>query len=156
MNCQPRSLPIRILLVEREADSGPENSAWTKQLYSDVNNEIKLKETCYQKNFLSLSPLSDQDLLDIMENYAAALQVNKWKTVKVLTDKNKQMLLQKLKAVDPALCRPLYAMFLADTYVESNDIERWKREDILDYVISREKKRLQFSIRNVMHTDIID
>lgn len=156
LNCQPRSLPIRILLVEREADSGPENSAWTKQLYSDVNNEIKLKETCYQKNFLSLSPLSDQDLLDIMENYAAALQVNKWKTVKVLTDKNKQMLLQKLKAVDPDLCRPLYAMFLADAYVESNDIERWKREDILDYVISREKKRLQFSIRNVMHTDIID
>ncbi len=156
LNGQPRSLPIRILLVERETSIGPENSAWTKQLYSDVHNEIKLKETCYRMAFLRLSPLLDQDLLDIMENYVSAMQGHKWKTGVVLTNKIKQILLQKLKAIDPDLCRPLYAMFLADAYVDSNDIEQWKRKDILDYVISRERKMLQFRIRNVMHTDIMD
>lgn len=156
LNGQPRSLPIRLLLVEREAGRGPEDSAWTKQLYSDVHNEIKLKETCYRKAFLNLSPLLDQDLLEIMENYVSAIHGNKRKTGRVLTDKKKQMLLQKLKAIDPDLCRPLYAMFLADAYDDNNNIEQWKREDILDYVISRERKRLQFSIRNVMHTDIMD
>jgi len=156
LNEQPRSLPIRILLVERDAGKGSEDSAWTKQLYSNVHNENKLKETCYRKTFLYLSPLSDQDLLDIIENYTAALQGDKGKTGRVLTDKKKQMLLYKLKAIDPDLCRPLYAMFLSDAYVDSNDIEQWKREDILDYVISRERKRLQFSIMNMMHTDIMD
>ena len=153
LNGQPRHLPIRVLLVEREAGRGLEDSAWTKQLYRNVHNEIKLKGTCYQKAFLNLSPLLDQDLLDIMENYVSAMQ---GKTARLLTDKNKQMLLQKLKAVDPDLCRPLYAMFLADAYVDSKDVEQWKREDILDYVTSREKKRIQFSIKNVMHTDIMD
>ena len=156
LNEQPRSLPIWLLLVERDVGRSQEDFAWTKRLYSNVRNEIKLKGTCYRKTFLSLSPLSDQYLLDIMENYVAALQGNKWKTVRVLADKKKQMLLQKLKTIDPDLYRPLYAMFLADAYVDNKDIEQWKRKDILDYVISREKKRLQFSIRNVMHTNILD
>ena len=156
LNDQPHSLPIRLLLVEREFGREQEDSAWTKQLYSDVHNEIKLKKSCYRKTFLSLSQLSDQNLLDIMENYVAAIQVDKLEADRVPTDTQKQMLLNKLKAIDSDLCRPLYAMFLADAYVNSNDIEQWKREDILDYVISREKKRLQFSIRNVMHTTIMD
>lgn len=153
---QARSLPIRLLLVERENSRGSEDSAWTKQLYDNVHNESKLKETCYQKTFLKLSPLSDYDLIDIIGNYATALQEYKLKTGKILANSKKQMLLHKLKTIDPDLCRPLYAMFLTDAYMDSNDPEQWKREDILNYVIDREKKRLKFTIRDVMPTDIID
>lgn len=153
---QARSLPIRLLLVEREADRDYQDSAWTKHLYSDVHDENKLKKTCYRKTFLSLSPLSDHDLLDIIGNYATALQENELKATRTLTYEKKQMLLHKLKAIDPGLCRPLYAMFLTDAYMDNNNPEQWKTEDILSYVISREKNRLVFSIRNAMHTDITD
>lgn len=153
---QARSLPIRLLLVERETDRDYQDSAWTKHLYSDVHDGNKLKKTCYHETFLNLPPLSDHDLLDIIGNYATALQGDKPKETRVLTYKIKQMLLQKLKAIDPGLCRPLYAMFLTDAYMDNNDPEQWKTEDILSYVISREKKRLTFCIRNVMHTDITD
>lgn len=153
---QLRSLSIQLLPSKMSADKGPEDFAWTNQLYSNVHNEIKLKESCYQKTFLSLPPLSDQDLLTIMEDYAIALQVDKTKKGKVLDDKSKQMLLQKLKTIDPSLCRPLYAMFLTDAYIDSNDIEQWKRTDILNNVISRETKRIEFSIRNVMQTKLTD
>lgn len=100
LNEQLCSLSIQLLPSEMTADKGPEDFAWTNQLYSNVHNEIKLKENCYSKEFLSLTRLSDQDLLDIMENYAIALQGDKTKTGKILTDKTSQMLLQKLKSID--------------------------------------------------------
>lgn len=153
---QARSLPIRLLLVEREADRAYQDSAWTKHLYSDVHDKNKLKKTCYRKTFLSLPPLSDHDLLDIIGNYATALQGNELKETRTLTYEKKQMLLHKLKAIDSGLCRPLYAMFLTDAYMDNKNPEQWKTEDILSYVINREKRRLIFSIRNVMHTDITD
>ena len=79
LNEQLRSLSIQLPPSEMVVDKGPADLAWTNQLYSNVHNEIKLKETCYQKTFLSLTPLSDQNLLDIMEDYAIALQVDKTK-----------------------------------------------------------------------------
>lgn len=156
LNEQLRDLSIQLLPAERVAYKVPEEFAWTNQLYSNVHNEIKLKEACYRKKFLNLTPLTDQDLVSIMENYALALQEDKTKSGMVLENKSSQMLLQKLKTIDPSMCRPLYAMLLTDAYIESNDIEQWKRTDILNYVISREKKRIQFTIKNVMHTDLLD
>ena len=70
--------PVQLLPAAREADRGPEDSAWTKQLYSNVRNEMKLKEVCYRESFLKLSPLSDENLMDIMENYARN-QAEYWK-----------------------------------------------------------------------------
>lgn len=156
LNEQLRGLSIQLLPAEMAAYKVPEEPAWMNQLYSNVHDEIKLKEACYRQKFLSLAPLSDQDLVSIMENYALALQGDKEKSGMVLGNKTSQMLLQKLKAIDPSLCRPLYAMFLTDVYIESNDIEQWNRTDILNYVISREKKRMQFTIKNVMQTDLLD
>ena len=73
-----------------------------------------------------------------------------------MNDKTRQMLLQKLKTIDPSLCRPLYAMFLTDVYIDSNDIEQWKKTDFLNYVTGLETNRIKFSIRNVMHTEQTD
>lgn len=148
--------PIQLLPAAREADREPEDSAWTKQLYSNVRNEMKLKEACYRESFLKLSPLSDENLMDIMENYARILQWDKKKSGRVLEDKTRQILLQKLKMIDPYLCRPLYAMFLTVAYIEYKDIEQWKRNDMLNYVIGGEGKRIKFSIKNVMCKDTVD
>ena len=144
LNETPRSLPIRVLLVEREADDNRDSTAWTKQLYEATFYEEELKSACYRKDFLKLQPLGDGELLKIIRDYAKKL--NK----KALTDTNKQMLLEKLKLIDADLCRPLYAMFLTDAYAECNDPERWDRNEILSYVTKREQKRLQFNIKQAI------
>ena len=146
INERKRSLPIRVLLVERESSTNEADSGWIKQLYANVRHEQKLKSACYQENFLVLQPLLDDDLLTIIKNYALALEQNGRKINHVLPDAT-ELLLQKLKSVDPELCRPLYAMFLTDAYVSGQNPKQWNRKDILDYVAVREQKRLKFNIQ---------
>lgn len=150
LNERNRSLPIRVLLVERESNMNEIGSGWAKQLYTDVRHEQKLKNACYQGNFLTLKPLSDNDLLDIIENYALAPKQNDGHTNRMLPDAIKQMLLRKLKSIDPVLCRPLYALFLTDAYVAGNNPEQWDRNDVLDYITTRERDRLRFNIKHTL------
>lgn len=149
-----RSLPLRVLLVERESKNKISETAkerqlidtsWEKQLYNQVRHEKDLRKACYKEDFLNLQPLSDQDLQDIIKNYADALQTQN----NVLSDKDIEMLLKKLKDIDPDLCRPLYAMFLTDAFLAGKEPEKWSQEDVLDYVLEREQKRLDFCIAHV-------
>lgn len=43
LNKAPRDLPIRVLLVEREANDESETASWVTQLYSDVHDEERLR-----------------------------------------------------------------------------------------------------------------
>ena len=149
INDAHHSLPIRVLLVEREFGIEETDSGWARQLYMDVHHEQKLRNACYQENFLELRPLHDDDLLNIIENYAIALKQSGECVVSALSDTAKQMLLQKLKSVDPVLCRPLYALFLTDAYVTGQNPGHWDRRDVLEYVTTRESSRLRFSIRHI-------
>lgn len=129
LNNDSRNLPLRVLLVERESGA----ASWITQLYSSVYDEARLKKACY-KEFLNLQPLSDDNLKRIIKNYAMAMKPAYNKSA-IMSDENVDMLLQKLKTIDPDLYRPLYAMFLTDAYIEGNDPERWNRQDILDYIM---------------------
>ena len=150
LNERKRSLPIRVLLLERDVDEERDNAVWTKQLYEDIHHKQKLKSACYKGNFLTLQTLSDEDLLTIIENYALALRPSSKPASGALHDVTKQLLLQKLKSVDPELCRPLYAMFITDAYIEGKNPEQWDRNDILDYVTTREQDRLKFNMEQVI------
>lgn len=151
LNNNPRNLPLRVLLVERETSDESKVASWVTQLYSSIHNEVGLKKACY-KDFLNIQPLSDDNLKIIIKNYAMAMkpEYNKGYT---MSDKIADMLLQKLKTIDPYLYRPLYAMFLTDAYIEGNDPERWNREEILDYIIGRENKRLNFNVAYIMGSE---
>ena len=92
INERNRSLPIRVLLVERESDINEADSGWIKQLYANVHHEQKLKSACYQKNFLVLQPLPDDDLLTIIKNYAFALKQNSGKINRPVRKPSKKML----------------------------------------------------------------
>lgn len=140
LNEKNRCLPIRILLVERD-------SAWTTQLYENVHHRQELKSACYQKFFLTLHMLQDDDLMLIMKNYASVLAQKGGYKKNILPIKEKKLLLQKLKSIDPELCRPLYAMFLTDAYMAGQNPEHWNCDDILDYVIKREQDRLKFNLQ---------
>ncbi len=145
-----RSLPVRVLLVERDSGTGQEDFAWTRQLYADVYHEHKLRNACYREAFLTLQPLPDDDLLAIIGEYGAALKRNRQCGDSALPDTVRQSLLGKLKSVDPGLCRPLYGMFLTDACVNGSDPQKWSRNDILDYVTRREQKRLQFQLQQIL------
>ena len=149
-NEKNRSRPMRVLLVERESCTNEADSGWVKQLYADVHHEQKLINACYRENFLVLQPLGDDDLLDIIGNYALALNRDSEHMDYVLPDAVKLQLLQKLKSIDPKLNRPLYALFLTDAYVAGKSPEQWGRNDILEYVTKRERKRLEFNIRQTL------
>ena len=153
LNEQKRNLPLRMLLIERDTSEG---SPWIHQLYSGVRHIDKLKKVSYKENYLKLQPLLDSDLLSIMETYASALWQNGMRVNKSLSNAKKLMLLQKLSIIDPVLCRPLYALFLTDAYVEGYDLDGWSRESTLNYVIRREQTRLDFCIRQVMGTILPD
>lgn len=158
LNEKRRCLPIRVLLVERaennlcadEEDNTSTYSAWTQQLYADTHYDQRLRDSCYQDEFLFLQSMSDEDLLDIIGNYAMAIKQHICESKIVLTEEKKQELLQKLKIVDSKLCRPVYAMFLTDAYMEGKDPKQWNREHILNYMIKRENKRLEFNIRQTI------
>ncbi len=61
LNRNPRNLPLRVLLIEREANDESGVSSWVTQLYSEVHDESGLKNACY-KEFLNLQPLFDDKL----------------------------------------------------------------------------------------------
>lgn len=145
-----RSLPLRLLLIERHSDSNPRRDRWIKQLYENVRYKNKLMNTCYQEKFLELKPLIYQNLKDIIDKYALAIQQENGVKKGKLSDDEQQMLLKKLKDIDPKLYRPLYAMFLTDAYVRGKNPERWSRKDVLDYVVDRECVHLDFTIRQIM------
>ena len=72
VNERSRSLPIRVLLVERDSNVNEIGSGWAKQIYTNVRYEQRLKNACYKEGFLELKPLGDSELLDIIENYSLA------------------------------------------------------------------------------------
>lgn len=150
INEKNRSLPIRVLLVERESGTNEADAGWAKQLYADVRHEQKLKNSCYRGIFLVLKPLEDDNLLSIIGSYALAINRDSGHIERVLPDAVKQHLLQTLKSIDPILYRPLYALFLTDAYVTGQNPEHWNRNDILDYITIREQKRLNFNIRHTL------
>ena len=150
INERNRSLPIRVLLVEREFSTNENNWGWARQLYADVRYEQRLKSACCRRDFLVLSPLGDHDLLDIIGNYALALGQDSEYADRMLPDTVKRLLLQKLKSIDPQLHRPLYALFLTDAFVTGNNPEQWERNDILEYVTEREQKRLKFNLQQTL------
>lgn len=149
LNKNSCNFPIRVLLIEREANNELCYSSWLTQLFSDIHNASGLKKACYQKEFLVLQPLSDHDLKDVIKNYALAMQNNADK-INMLQNNQIEMLLQKLKTIDPDFYRPLYAMFLTDAYIEGKNPDQWNREDALDYVVERESDRLKFNIKHIM------
>ena len=102
----PRSEKLRVLLLEREG-TDLNSSSW---LGTDPCGDIPV-EWCHDKKFLYLNPMTDADLITIMDDYAAA-------SGKKL---NAELLLKTLERVDPELMRPLYALAIADARCQGKD-----------------------------------
>lgn len=125
MDRNPRSEELRILLLEREGKT-IQDSSW---MGPDFKNS-HLDELCHREGFLCLKPMTDDQLMSVMTDYAKAAG----KTL------NAELLLKTLERVDPEFKRPLYAVAIADTRCQGKDPTNWNRDKILDTLLDRELK----------------
>lgn len=125
MDRTPRSEDLRILLLERDG-TNLSDAAW---LGPDFKGKY-LEEWCHNKDFLRLKPMTDEQLMAVMTNYAKAAG----KTL------NAELLLKTLERVDPQFKRPLYAVAIADARCQDKDPTNWDRDKILDTLLDRELK----------------
>ena len=120
---RPRSEKLRILLLEREGKDLNSSSWLGAESCDDIPNEW-----CHDDNFLYLEPMTNVDLISIMDNYAAAAGQKL----------NAEPLLKTLERVDPKLMRPLYAVAIADARCQGKDPTSWDRKQVLDTLLARE------------------
>ncbi|MBQ2619028.1 MAG: SIR2 family protein [Oscillospiraceae bacterium] len=148
---QPRSAPLRLLLVERSGkapDADATGFDWVAQLYEDVHDKSKLKRRCYRDSFLELDPLDDAPLKAVMRSFAEK-QREQGKAHALPGEADCRMLLDKLDRIDPGLRRPLYALFLTDAWMDGQDVTHWNRERAMDEILVREARLLDERIRQV-------
>lgn len=130
----PRSEVLRILLLEREGTT-VQDSSW---MGPDFKNSY-LDEWCHSEGFLYLKPMTDEQLMSVMINYAKAAG----KTL------NAELLLKTLERVDPQFKRPLYAVAIADARCQGKDPTNWDRNTILDTLLKRELKFHQDRLQGI-------
>ena len=139
---EKRSFIIKILLIERDSSNQNNNTPWYELLNLYANNSGELKNVCYQESFLELKPLSDSDLKEIMRNYIEEYSHNE-------IDEDK--LLKVLEDVDKDLKRPLYALFISDACLNDDNLTKWSRNEILDYMYDRENGYYHNRINNLLN-----
>lgn len=125
MDRSPRSEELRILLLEREGET-ISDSSWLGPDFRDTT----LDQWCHSDSFLRLDPMTDEQLMAVMTDYAAAAG----QTL------NAPLLLKTLERVDPQFKRPLYALAIADARCQGKDPTNWDRKKILDTLLDRELK----------------
>ena len=125
VDCTPRSEDLRILLLEREGET-LQDSSWLGPDFKSSH----LDEWCHSESFLHLEPMTDEQLMSVMTDYAKAAG----QTL------NAELLLKTLERVDPQFKRPLYAVAIADARCQGKDPTNWDRSKILDTLLDRELK----------------
>lgn len=130
-----RVFPLRILLIERDG-SNLNDCSWGNILQKEMCRPNYVMAFCWKDIFLQLAPLSDEDLLNIIKQYA------NWKNKKLNSPEDKKML-NILKIIDPNLYRPLYALFISDAWFNGDKPEYWDRKQILQYVLDKENEYFQ-------------
>lgn len=126
-----RSSKMRVLLLEREGKA-LSDTYWDDSFTSAMQQRTVAQQICYQQEFLQLYPLSENDLKEIIREYAQ-------ESGKPLKEDIANRLMQSLKKVDADLRRPLYALFLTDAWIHGKKPENWNQDKILNYVIQRER-----------------
>nr|WP_314447653.1 leucine-rich repeat protein [uncultured Lachnoanaerobaculum sp.] len=118
---------VRFILIER-------NASEIIGGFSSVINEYH-----FPGGDLKLSAPEDEKILDIVENYITNISNDK-----MLGKMDKENIMSSLEMVDPGIKRPLFAMFIADAWIDNSfELEDWNRERAVDYVKNKELDRIR-------------
>ena len=117
---------VRFLLIERNIEDIEEGFS------------LRIRDYRYGQGFLELSKLNDESILKIIEDYLSSIG-----TDKILTDMDRETMLTTLEAADPDMHRPLFALFIADAWVDnSEELKKWDDEAAVKYVVDKELDRI--------------
>ena len=127
---------IRIILIERDGAS--------------VENGFssKIEEYHYKADDIRLEPIEDNALVELIQSYIRNIG-----KLEALTDRDIVNMIDTLKEVDPGVCRPLFAMFIADAWVDGSiNLQDWDRDSAVKYIANKELDRFDTIISNYSNT----
>jgi len=130
---QFRDVLVRVILIQRTGDSLED----VKFILIEAKPDSFIAETAFNNGvFLKLPMMQKDTICNIQRDYA---QHNR-----LLSDEELELLYSYLCKIDKEI-RPLYAIILADAYLESpSEVTNWsKKEDILDYIFVKETKLIK-------------
>ena len=150
---------IRLLLAERNAGTSTNKMVAQNQnndnAFFDVLEQLRspwyarmkdsgikrqlLINTQYgaAERFLELKQLDETAMKMLIQSYAKCCFVEK-----SLSSEDASMLYSILQEIDPGLCRPLYAMFITDAFIQKGNPQSWDRDTVLCDLIDREETHL--------------
>lgn len=150
--------PLRLLLVEREEEDtqsidhlgkSPSTMSWQELLFEDIHSKDGVRACCWRSDYLLLQPLAENELEDIILSFASNLVEKRMSSHTLPSADDCHMLIGRLKSVDVGLHRPLYALFLTGAWMAGEDPSHWDREQVLDYIVERERCLLDERMRQV-------
>ncbi|MCB1882558.1 MAG: hypothetical protein KDG89_00965, partial [Geminicoccaceae bacterium] len=118
------AVPVRVLLLDRDA-----GGAWFERLLGGSSEGGDLRAVRFADDALALEPLADP-----------------WPIIKFFFRQRRrdppprEATLDLLRAIDPAM-RPLFAAFLGDALADGRDARGWDREQLVGYVLAKERQR---------------
>lgn len=123
---------IRILLIERE-----------KQDVIIDNLDIEQHKFCTEvypyryEGLIELQPMEEDIIRSIVVDY-----IEGQTTTGSLSPDAIDLIMDTLKSVDREGKRPLYALFIADAWLNDEELRKWDRKNALEYLLRRERQRL--------------
>ena len=152
MSYSTSSYKIRLLLIER--DTGD----WEERLMQNYIKGIPTAQNAqYQSEFLKLNIMDDREILALMDEYATSIipimdkVPQQWKK-----EETGKQLLTALKEIDHTLRRPLYALFLTDSFLSGENPMHWDKHSLLGDLLDREENYLAARLRLFFHESCPD
>lgn len=139
---RPRSQKLRIILLERDG-TDLNSASWGEALQEESPYSSPILAKSYRPDFLQLGAMSENDLKEIMANYALAAG----KPIK--DNDHLDRLLSTLQKVDTNLQRPIYALAIIDAWCSGKDPTRWDKETVLDALVDRELDFYYKRLKNI-------
>ena len=145
---------IHLQKIKKINNEGNNDNNLNKQLNDkNKNNNNKVIKDIYQEyhykaDDIRLEPIEDNALVELIQSYIRNLGKHE-----ALTDSDVINMIDTLKEVDPGVCRPLFAMFIADAWVDGSiNLQNWDRDSAVKYIANKEIDRFDTIISNYSNT----
>ena len=132
---------IRYVLIERD-----DKDVKTEDYDIEGYNYLKKNKVVNFKENIKLEMLSDQDMKSIVLDYM--VKQNKANLSNINLNDSLNLVINSLKTVDPEFKRPLYALIIADAFLNEENLLDWDRDDALRYILGKEMNRLSEIVKD--------
>lgn len=129
---------IRLVLIEREKkDIQIDDYDINRFKYTNDHNREPFN------GIIDLKPLSEDAIKALIVDY-----IIRQNPSVVVPEDALDLMNRTLKSVDREYRRPLYAMFIADAWLNHEDLLKWDRNAALNYLLGREMQRLSSIVKD--------